>query len=90
MNTGKESMTGGRILRLKKYLKNEKYLQAQSDFKYVLMRGTGSDLGDDAQYHLNALMEDVETVIEENSNLQLLSGQFVRISITDQSDPPIT
>ena len=33
-------------------LKNEKYLQAQSDFKYVLMRGTGSDLGDDAQYHL--------------------------------------
>ena len=33
-------------------LENEKYLQAQSDFKYVLMRGTGSDLGDDAQYHL--------------------------------------
>ena len=25
VNTGKESMTGGRILRLKKYLKNEKY-----------------------------------------------------------------
>ena len=33
-------------------LENEKYLQAQSDFKYVLMRGTGSDLGDDAQYFL--------------------------------------
>ena len=33
-------------------LEDEKYLQAQSDFKYVVMRGTGSDLGDDAQYYL--------------------------------------
>jgi len=33
-------------------LENEKYLQAQSDFKYVVMRGTGTDLGDDAQYYL--------------------------------------
>ena len=33
-------------------LKNEKYLQAQSDFKNVLIRGTGTDLGDDAQYYL--------------------------------------
>ena len=33
-------------------LEKEKYLQAQSDFKYVVVRGTGSDLGDDAQYYL--------------------------------------
>ncbi len=33
-------------------LDNEKYLQAQSDFKNVLIRGTGTDLGDDAQYYL--------------------------------------
>ena len=33
-------------------LENEKYLQAQSDFKHVVIRGTGSDLGDDAQYYL--------------------------------------
>ena len=33
-------------------LENEKYLQAQSDFKRVVIRGTGSDLGDDAQYYL--------------------------------------
>ena len=33
-------------------LENEKYLQAQADFKYVVMRGTGTDLGDDAQYYL--------------------------------------
>ena len=30
-------------------LENGKYLQAQSDFKNVLIRGTGTDLGDDAQ-----------------------------------------
>ena len=34
------------------HLEKGKYLQAQSDFKNVLMRGTGSDLGDDAQYYL--------------------------------------
>ncbi len=33
-------------------LDNEKYLQAQSDFRNVLIRGTGTDLGDDAQYYL--------------------------------------
>ena len=33
-------------------LESKKYLQAQSDFKYVVIRGTGSDLGDDAQYYL--------------------------------------
>ncbi len=33
-------------------LEKEKYLQAQADFKYVLIRGTGTDLGDDAQYYL--------------------------------------
>ena len=33
-------------------LEREKYLQAQTDFKYVVMRGTGTDLGDDAQYYL--------------------------------------
>ena len=33
-------------------LEKEKFLQAQSDFKYVLLRGIGSDLGDDAQYYL--------------------------------------
>ena len=33
-------------------LEIEKYLQAQTDFKYVVMRGTGTDLGDDAQYYL--------------------------------------
>ncbi len=33
-------------------LENSKYLQAQSNFKNVLIRGTGTDLGDDAQYFL--------------------------------------
>ena len=33
-------------------LENEKYLQAQLDFKQIVIRGTGSDLGDDAQYFL--------------------------------------
>ena len=33
-------------------LENEKYLQAQSDFKNVIIRGTGTELGDDAQYYL--------------------------------------
>ncbi len=33
-------------------LKSKKYLQAQSDFKNVLIRGAGTDLGDDAQYYL--------------------------------------
>ena len=33
-------------------LEKEKYLQAQNDFKYVVIRGTGTDLGDDAQYYL--------------------------------------
>ena len=33
-------------------LEKEKYLQAQIDFRYVLIRGTGTDLGDDAQYYL--------------------------------------
>ena len=33
-------------------LEDEKYLKAQTDFKNVLLRGTGSDLGDDAQYYL--------------------------------------
>jgi outer membrane protein assembly factor BamD len=32
-------------------LEEEKYLQAQSDFTQVLIRGSGSDLGDDAQYY---------------------------------------
>jgi outer membrane protein assembly factor BamD len=35
-----------------KNLDNEKYLQAQLDFKQIVIRGTGSDLGDDAQYFL--------------------------------------
>tara|TARA_A100001037_G_C15138129_1_gene632197 strand:+ start:376 stop:1143 length:768 start_codon:yes stop_codon:yes gene_type:complete len=33
-------------------LEKGKYLQAQIDFNYVVIRGTGSDLGDDAQYYL--------------------------------------
>jgi len=33
-------------------LENEKYLQAQVDFKQVVIRGTGTELGDDAQYYL--------------------------------------
>ena len=33
-------------------LDKEKYLQAQLDFKHIVIRGTGSDLGDDAQYYL--------------------------------------
>ncbi len=33
-------------------LERERYIQAQADFKYVLIRGTGTDLGDDAQYYL--------------------------------------
>ena len=35
-----------------KNLEKEKYLVAQTDFKYVTMRGGGSDLGDDALYYL--------------------------------------
>jgi len=33
-------------------LDNEKYLKAQSDFTKVIVRGSGSDLGDDALYYL--------------------------------------
>ena len=33
-------------------LDKEKYLQAQLDFRHIVIRGTGSDLGDDAQYYL--------------------------------------
>jgi len=33
-------------------LEEEKYLQAQSDFAQILIRGSGSDLGDDAQYYI--------------------------------------
>jgi outer membrane protein assembly factor BamD len=33
-------------------LNKEKYLQAQLDFNNVLIRGTGSDYGDDAQFYL--------------------------------------
>ena len=33
-------------------LEEKKYLQAQSDFKNVIIRGMGTDLGDDAQYYL--------------------------------------
>ena len=33
-------------------LDKEKYLQAQTDFKYIVIRGTGTELGDDAQYYL--------------------------------------
>lgn len=34
------------------HLDNEKYLNAQVDFKSIVIRGTGTDLGDDAQYYL--------------------------------------
>ena len=34
------------------HLDNEKYLNAQIDFKSIVIRGTGTDLGDDAQYYL--------------------------------------
>ena len=34
------------------HLENEKYLNAQIDFKNIVIRGTGTDLGDDAQYYL--------------------------------------
>ena len=33
-------------------LENEKYLNAQNDFKSIVIRGTGTDIGDDAQYYL--------------------------------------
>jgi len=34
------------------HLENKKYLNAQIDFKNIVIRGTGTDLGDDAQYYL--------------------------------------
>ena len=34
------------------HLDNKKYLNAQIDFKNIVIRGTGTDLGDDAQYYL--------------------------------------
>ena len=34
------------------YLDEEKYLQAQDEFSIVLMRATGTELGDDAQFFL--------------------------------------
>ena len=37
-------------------LEEKKYLQAQSDFKNVIIRGMGTDLGDDAQYYLGCLL----------------------------------
>jgi outer membrane protein assembly factor BamD len=36
----------------KEFLDNEKYLRAQEAFQYILIRRTGSDLGDDAQFYL--------------------------------------
>lgn len=36
----------------KAFLEDEKYLRAQEEFQYVVIRGTGSDLGDDAQFYL--------------------------------------
>ena len=35
-----------------KHFENEKYLNAQIDFKSIVIRGSGTDLGDDAQYFL--------------------------------------
>ena len=35
-----------------KNLENGKYLKAQSDFQYAVMRGAGTEIGDDAQYFL--------------------------------------
>ena len=34
------------------YLDEEKYLQAQDEFNLVLIRATGTELGDDAQFFL--------------------------------------
>ena len=35
-----------------KFLEKEKYLRAQDEFTSVLIRGSGTELGDDAQYYL--------------------------------------
>jgi len=36
----------------KAFLEDKKYLRAQEEFQYIVIRGTGSDLGDDAQFYL--------------------------------------
>ena len=41
-----------RFIQGKAFLEDEKYLRAQEEFQYVVIRGTGSDLGDDAQFYL--------------------------------------
>ena len=50
-------------------LENEKYLKAQTDFKNVL-RGTGSDLGDDAQYYLGEAFLEIKNIYLQLQNMK--------------------
>ena len=51
------------------------YLGAGEKFRFLTLTFRCYVNEEDAQYHLNALMEDVETVIEDNSNLQYFDKQ---------------
>ena len=56
-------------------LENEKYLQAQLDFKHIVIRGTGSDLGDDAQYYLAESYYRNEEYLDAIAEYEKLMGE---------------
>ena len=51
-NFGDNSSIEDRFAIGKENLENGKYLKAQSDFQYIVLRGAGTDIGDDAQFYL--------------------------------------
>ena len=57
-------------------LENEKYLQAQLNFKQIVIRGTGSDLGDDAQYFLGEAYFRNEEYLEAIAEYQKLTRRM--------------
>ena len=59
-----------------KNLDNEKYLQAQLDFKQIVIRGTGSDLGDDAQYFLGEAYFRNEEYLESIAEYEKLTRRM--------------
>ena len=57
-------------------LENEKYLQAQLNFTQVVIRGTGSDLGDDAQYYLAEAYYQNEEYLEAITEYEKLTRRM--------------
>ena len=67
-----ESSLKSRLARGLDYLDDERYQQAKDEFNFILMRGAGTELGDDAQYFLGEsyyLNKEYIFAIEEYSKL---------------------